>query len=141
MESALPGRRPGLGNRAKHPAEAQAAPNTAAACPARDHVASNVGTKRSPGECHSDSTGPHTARHRADSLTAHHLSPLAAPCTGGHLTSPGACLCPWPCGTPQEATRSWRAGPSPSIVRTISTPGGQCHEHGKTHLATALGYE
>ena len=28
----------------------------------------------------------------------------------------------------------------PSIVCTISTPGGQCHEHGKTHLATALGY-
>ena len=27
-----------------------------------------------------------------------------------------------------------------SIVRTISTPGGHCHEHGKTHLATALGY-
>src|SRR3989475_4135253 len=26
------------------------------------------------------------------------------------------------------------------IVRTISTPGGHCHEHGKTHLATALGY-
>ena len=27
-----------------------------------------------------------------------------------------------------------------SIVRTISIPGGHCHEHGKTHLATALGY-
>jgi IstB-like ATP binding protein len=26
------------------------------------------------------------------------------------------------------------------IVRTISTPGGHCHEQGKTHLATALGY-
>jgi DNA replication protein DnaC len=29
---------------------------------------------------------------------------------------------------------------SPSIVRPISTPGGHCHEQGKTHLATALGY-
>ena len=26
------------------------------------------------------------------------------------------------------------------IVRTLSTPGGHCHEQGKTHLATALGY-
>ena len=28
----------------------------------------------------------------------------------------------------------------PSIVRPLSTPGGYCHEQGKTHLATALGY-
>ncbi len=28
----------------------------------------------------------------------------------------------------------------PSVVRPISTPGGHCHEQGKTHLATALGY-
>ena len=28
----------------------------------------------------------------------------------------------------------------PSIVWTLSTPGGHCHEQGKPHLATALGY-
>ena len=30
--------------------------------------------------------------------------------------------------------------PVDQIIRTISNPGGHCHEHGKTHLATALGY-
>ena len=29
----------------------------------------------------------------------------------------------------------------PSVVRTISTPGGHCHEQGKTWLACALGHQ
>jgi DNA replication protein DnaC len=37
------------------------------------------------------------------------------------------------CGHSPQARR-------PSIVCTLSTPGGHCHEQGKTHLATALGY-
>src|SRR4029453_12224128 len=100
-----------MGHEAEHAAKAQAAPNAAADCSARDHVAPNVATKRPTGECRSDSTGPLTARNRADSLTAHDLSHLAAPCTGGHLTSSGACRGPCPCDTSQGATRSCRAVP------------------------------
>src|SRR5882672_12395481 len=83
----LPGRRSGMGYGAEHAAEAHAAPNASADCSTRDHVAPDIGPKRPTGECHSDSTGAHTARDRADSLAAHDVSHLAAPCTGGHRTA------------------------------------------------------
>src|SRR5712691_10130265 len=89
MESALPSRRSGLGDGAEHPAEAHAKPNASADCPARDHVVPDVGTNRPPRECHSYSTGAHTARDHTDSFTAHDLSYLTAPCQGGHCHEQG----------------------------------------------------
>src|SRR4029453_13556290 len=103
-----------MGKGFEYPTSAQAEPNPGADGTERPHVAPDIGAKRPTGECHSHPAGAPAERDGAHSLPAYDLSYLAAPCTGGHLTQPKSCLCPWPRGNPQWATRSGRGSISSS---------------------------
>src|SRR5439155_17791091 len=74
MESTLPSRQPDMGHQSEHSAAAQAEPNTSARCRAYAHLEPDVGAAGETGKSRSDPPGMHTARDRADSLTAYDLS-------------------------------------------------------------------
>src|SRR6266568_3689456 len=95
MESTLPSRQPDMGHQSEHSAAAQAEPNTSACCRAYSHLEPDVGAAGETGKSRSDPPGTHTARDRADSLTAYDLSYQQNPQSARRNNFPGEQISRW----------------------------------------------